>query len=48
MRTSVLERVSEDIAAEMADREHAAGILRAVAHANAFVQPAGEPVTVQR
>ena len=41
LRTSVLERVSDDIAAEMAGQEHAAGILREVAHANAFVQPAG-------
>ncbi len=41
LRTSVLERVSDGIAAEMAGQEHAAGILRAVAHANAFVQPVG-------
>ena len=41
VRTSVLERVSGDIAAEMAGHEHAAGILRAVAHANAFIQPVG-------
>jgi len=41
LRTSVLERVGGDIAAEMAGQEHAAGILRAVAHTNAFVQPVG-------
>ena len=41
LRTSVLERFCDDIAAAMAGQEHPAGILRAVAQANAFVQPVG-------
>jgi len=42
LTTSILERVSDDIAAALAGHEHAAGFLRAVARANAFVQPAGQ------
>jgi LuxR family transcriptional regulator, maltose regulon positive regulatory protein len=41
LSTSVLERVSDDIATEMTGHAQAAGILPAVAHANAFVQPLG-------
>jgi LuxR family transcriptional regulator, maltose regulon positive regulatory protein len=39
--TSILEEVSTDAAIEMTDDEQAAGILSAVARANAFIQPAG-------
>ena len=39
--TSILEEVSTDAAIEMTDDEQAAGILSAVARANAFIQPTG-------
>ena len=39
--TSILEQVSAELAGELAGDEHAAGILPALAAANAFVQPAG-------
>ena len=39
--TSILEEVSTDAAIEMTGDEQAAGILSAVARANAFIQPAG-------
>ncbi len=41
LSTSILKRVNADIASELAGHEQAAGILPAVAHANAFVQPLG-------
>ena len=39
--TSILERVSAELAGELAGDEHAAAILPALRAANAFVQPAG-------
>jgi LuxR family transcriptional regulator, maltose regulon positive regulatory protein len=39
--TSILNRVSADTAVEVADDERAAGMLMALAHANAFIQPIG-------
>ena len=39
--TSILEQVSAELARELAGDEHAAGILPALAAANAFVQPTG-------
>jgi LuxR family transcriptional regulator, maltose regulon positive regulatory protein len=39
--TSILDQVSADAAAELADDEQAAGILLAAARANAFIQPIG-------
>jgi LuxR family maltose regulon positive regulatory protein len=41
LATSILEQVSADAASELAGNEQAARILPALAHANAFVQPAG-------
>ena len=41
LATSILERVSAEAASELAGDEQAGAILPAVAHANAFVQPAG-------
>ena len=41
LRTSILDCVSADIASELTGNKQAAGILPAVAHANAFVQPLG-------
>jgi LuxR family transcriptional regulator, maltose regulon positive regulatory protein len=39
--TSILEQFSTDAAASLAGDERAAGMVRALAHANAFVQPTG-------
>ena len=39
--TSILEQFSADAAASLAGDERAAGMVRALAHANAFVQPMG-------
>ena len=39
--TSILDHVSGEAAAELTDSEQAAGILRSLAHANAFVEPIG-------
>ena len=39
--TSILEQVSAELAGELAGQEHAAGMLPALAAANAFVQPTG-------
>jgi LuxR family maltose regulon positive regulatory protein len=39
--TSILEHVSSDCASELTGNSRAAGILTALAHANAFVQPIG-------
>jgi LuxR family transcriptional regulator, maltose regulon positive regulatory protein len=39
--TSILEQFSTDAAASLAGDERAAGMVRALAHANAFVQPMG-------
>ena len=44
LSTSILEQVSAEAASELAGSEQAARILSAVAHANAFVQPAGSRV----
>jgi LuxR family maltose regulon positive regulatory protein len=41
LATSILEQVSADAASELAGNEQAGRILPALAHANAFVQPAG-------
>ncbi len=41
LATSILERVSAEAASELTGDEQAGAILPAVAHANAFVQPAG-------
>ena len=41
LSTSILEQVSPEAASELAGSEEAGRILSAVAHANAFVQPAG-------
>ncbi len=42
LSTSILERVSAEAASELTGDERAGAILSAVAHANAFVQPAGD------
>jgi LuxR family transcriptional regulator, maltose regulon positive regulatory protein len=39
--TSILEQVSGDAAIEVTGNERAAGIVQALAHANAFIKPAG-------
>ena len=39
--TSILDHVSGEAAAELTDSEQAPGILRSLAHANAFVEPIG-------
>jgi len=41
LSTSILEHVSAEAASELVGNEQAAGILPALAHANAFVQPIG-------
>jgi LuxR family transcriptional regulator, maltose regulon positive regulatory protein len=41
LSTSILERVSAEAASELTGNEHAAAMLPALAHANAFVQPLG-------
>ena len=41
LSTSILEQVSADVAVDLTGNEHAAGILTAVVHTNAFVQPIG-------
>ena len=41
LSTSILEHVSGEAASELTGNEQAAGILPTLAHANAFVQPAG-------
>ena len=42
LATSILERVSAEAASELTGDERAGAILSAVAHTNAFVQPAGD------
>ena len=42
LKTSILDRVSAGIAGELADEEHAASVLGALAAANAFVEPLGD------
>ena len=42
LSTSILEQVSAEAASELTGDERAGAILSAVAHANAFVQPAGD------
>ena len=42
LTTSILEQVSAEAASELTGDERAGAILSAVAHANAFVQPAGD------
>src|SRR5215467_1935061 len=42
LSTSILEQVNAEAASELTGDERAAAILPAVAHANAFVQPAGD------
>jgi LuxR family transcriptional regulator, maltose regulon positive regulatory protein len=41
LRTSILDRVSADLASELAEDEPAPGVLPALAQANAFVMPVG-------
>jgi LuxR family maltose regulon positive regulatory protein len=41
LSTSILEQVSADAAVDLTGNEHAAGILMALVHTNAFVQPIG-------
>jgi LuxR family maltose regulon positive regulatory protein len=41
LKTSILDRVSAGIASELSGEEHAAGVLEALAAANAFVEPLG-------
>ncbi len=41
LSTSILEQVSADAAVDLTGNEHAAGILTALVHTNAFVQPIG-------
>ncbi len=41
LNTSILKQVNSELAGELAGDEHAAGLLPALAAANAFIQPAG-------